>query len=188
MNARARRRCSQRVGLERSPPTTPVVDADRRADADGRDRQGAVARRPHHHHGRADVVADRRRIASSCSRSSASSRSEGIGIIYISHRMEEVLHAGRPHHRPARRPLRRRPRARRGDARQDRRDDGGPRAARGQYFPPSSRRRRRRPVRRTRSWRSTTCSCPARRPASASPPARGEILASPGWSAPAARS
>ncbi len=34
-------------------------------------------------------------------------RADGIGIIYISHRMEEVHDAGRPHHGAARRPLRR---------------------------------------------------------------------------------
>ena len=55
---------------------------------------------------------DRRRVRSSCSRSSGSSKSDGIGIIYISHRMEEVLdladritvlrdgrYVGRPHAR-----------------------------------------------------------------------------------------
>ena len=61
----------ERVGL-RVPAGTTRLDAQRRPDADGRDRQGAVARRPHHRHGRADVVAHGRANRRTCSRSSGS--------------------------------------------------------------------------------------------------------------------
>ena len=51
------------------------LGADHGADADGRDRQGAVARRPHHRDGRADLVADRRRIGTPvCHRPAAARR------------------------------------------------------------------------------------------------------------------
>ena len=76
------------------------LDAQHRADADGRDRQGALARRPHHRHGRADVVAHGRRIEH-LFEIVRQLRDDGIGIVYISHRMEEVLDAGRSHHRAA---------------------------------------------------------------------------------------
>ena len=125
---------------------TPVSTPHGRADADGRDRQGAVARRPHHHHGRADLVADRGRVGAAVRRSSASSRADGIGIIYISHRMEEVLAPRRPHHGAARRAVRRRAGARRGDARQDRGDDGRARAQRPLLPAAAATRRRREPV------------------------------------------
>ena len=62
-----------------------------RASAGGRDRQGAVARGQDHRLRRADrgaLDAGRRAAAR---RSSRRLRAEGVGIVYISHRLDEVL-------------------------------------------------------------------------------------------------
>ena len=76
------RRCSS-AWASQHPPATPRLVPDGGRDADGRDRQGALPGRAHHHHGRADVLADRGRVgaavpdhpASSARRASASSTS-----------------------------------------------------------------------------------------------------------------
>ena len=61
-----------------------------RAPADRGHRQGADLRVAHPGHGRADRGIDRRRRSNGCSRSCARSRGRGVGIVYISHRLEEV--------------------------------------------------------------------------------------------------
>ena len=156
----------------RSRPTTPVSRLTVGRDADGRDRQGARPRRPHHHHGRADVVADRRRVASSCSRSSAScartasasstSRTAWRRCWTLADRVT-VLRDGRYVGRA-------RPRARPRTTKIVALMVGRELSA--HYFPP-------RPAgaaRRAGARRSTTCSCRARPRPSRSPPRRGEIL------------
>ena len=69
---------ARRRALGRQPPA-------------GRDRQGALAERPHPDHGRADGGADRGRRRSACSRIVRLLRERGVGIVYISHRLEEVF-------------------------------------------------------------------------------------------------
>ena len=58
-----------------------MVEIAKAIGADARDR----------HHGRADRVADRARGRRACSASSRVLRAEGAGIIYISHRLEEIF-------------------------------------------------------------------------------------------------
>ena len=62
-----------------------------RASAGGGDRQGAVAQGQDHRVRRADRGACPRRTPSACTKSSRELRAEGVGIVYISHRLEEVL-------------------------------------------------------------------------------------------------
>ena len=68
------------------PPDRPA--------ADRRDRQGAGAGRADPDHGRADLGAVARRRSRSCSRSSPTSRRAASAIVYISHRLEELIRIG----------------------------------------------------------------------------------------------
>ena len=54
-------------------------------------------------HGRADRGAERRRDRRAVRASSASCKAEGVGIVYISHKMDELQADRRPRHRDARR-------------------------------------------------------------------------------------
>ena len=93
----ARRRCT--TGARRIladlevdiDPRTPVVAAVARPAADGRDRQGPVARIEAHHPRRADLVADASTRAAISSASSAAWPRRASSIIYVSHRMAEVF-------------------------------------------------------------------------------------------------
>ena len=75
---RPRRRPDRRRAVGRQPPA-------------GRDPARAVARRAHPDHGRADRRADREPTSRACSTSSAGSRARGVGIVYISHRLDEMF-------------------------------------------------------------------------------------------------
>ena len=79
---RARRRAST---------SQPGARPDARRTADGRDRQGDLAERPRPDHGRADRLAVRPRGRRSCSGSCATCATQGVAILFISHRMEEVF-------------------------------------------------------------------------------------------------
>ena len=82
-SAAARRRRHRRRSAGRQPQHARTAA---RRDCEG-DRFG----RESAHHGRADGVSERHRRWSGCSRSSRGSKSEQVGIIYISHRLEEIL-------------------------------------------------------------------------------------------------
>ena len=56
-----------------------------------RDRQGAVAECARADHGRADRGADRERRAAAARRRALRLQARGVGIVYISHRMEEIF-------------------------------------------------------------------------------------------------
>ena len=103
----AARAAAERVGIE-FPARHAGLRAVRRRALAGDDRQGAGPRGQPDRHGRADRVAVRAPRASSSSRSSATWPREGVAILYVSHRLDEVLDLSRPHHRAARRRNRRR--------------------------------------------------------------------------------
>ena len=69
----------------------PGARADARRPAVGRDRQGDLAQRPRPHHGRADRVALGARGRASSSSWSSDLRDQGVAILFVSHRMEEVF-------------------------------------------------------------------------------------------------
>ena len=64
---------------------------DGRLAAGGRDREGAVARRPRADHGRADGRALGARGLASCSSRSGGSPTSGVAVLFISHRLDEVF-------------------------------------------------------------------------------------------------
>ena len=68
-----------------------VRDARPGAAADDRDHARRARRRPADRLRRADLVADRRRGRGGCSRSSARLRADGASIVYISHRLNEII-------------------------------------------------------------------------------------------------
>ena len=85
-------RGAARLARDRRPRRRP--DRRRavgRQPAAGRDPARAVARRAHPDHGRADRRADRERRRRACSTSSGSSKARGVGIVYISHRLDEIF-------------------------------------------------------------------------------------------------
>ena len=79
----------QRLGLDH-PRHASGRRAVHREPAADRDRQGADARRAPADPRRADRVARRGRESSFCSARSSGCSAEGVGIIYISHRLEEI--------------------------------------------------------------------------------------------------
>ena len=100
-----------------------------RRPADRRDRQGAVARRAGHRHGRADRGALRASRSSGSSTSSSALRAEGAAVLFISPPPRRGLRPVSARHGLARRPLGRAHRRRRGpDRRRPRARDGRPRA------------------------------------------------------------
>ena len=110
-------------------------------------------------------------------------RPQGAGIIYISHRLDEVFARGRPHHRPARRrDGRRRATPRDVDRARAHLDDGRPRAGGGvSEAGDPARRRRARAARRVEPRRRHRATCRCRC-------AGAKSSASPGSSDRAARS
>ena len=81
------------AGPPRRPPRRrragPRSDPGRAAD--GRDRQGDLARRPRPDHGRADRLALGARGAPALPDRDRRCASEGVAVLFISHRMEEVF-------------------------------------------------------------------------------------------------
>ena len=73
----------------------------RRAPA-GRDHQGPLPGRPHPDPRRADRGARARRRSTSCSATSGSSKRQGVTVIFISHKLDEVLADRRRDHRDPR--------------------------------------------------------------------------------------
>ena len=103
------RRATVRRGVFTNSASTcrsNVADSQaiRRAAADGRDRQGALARRAHHRSWTSRPRRSPTRETDAAVRaSSRRSRRGGAGIIYISHRLEELPRDRRPRHGAARR-------------------------------------------------------------------------------------
>ena len=87
----ARRARAARPARHRARPRGARRRPARRRAAARRDRQGAVARRAHPHHGRADLGAVAGANASGSSASSRSSPPTASRIVYISHRIDEVM-------------------------------------------------------------------------------------------------
>lgn len=82
---------AEAAAAPRHPPEP--ASARRRAHggraADGRDRQGAVLQRQGAHHGRADLGPHRHRGRDAL-RADRAAKARGTGIVYISHRMDEL--------------------------------------------------------------------------------------------------
>ena len=145
-HARGGRGAAARGSACTTRPRRPSRTPHRRRDADGRDRQGARSARAR------IIVMDEPTSSLTAAESEQlfqivrQLRAEGIAIVYISHRMEEVLDLADRVTRPARRQARGRPHARGGHPRQDRGPDGGARAV-GRLLPaPPGARRRREPM------------------------------------------
>ena len=94
---RSRRACTARRRSCSSGSTSSIDPGDRgarpvgRQPADGRDRQGGLLRIRRADHGRADLGADRDARSRICSRSSATCAAQGNGIVYITHKMNELF-------------------------------------------------------------------------------------------------
>ena len=187
---RPRRRCAASV--------TPLLRPARRrlrarhagrrpvagAAAAGRDRQGAVARRAPRHHGRADLEPDRSPRPTRLLEVIAELKADGVGVIFISHRLNEVEHCA--DRVVVLRDGRCRRRARRG-ARSS--HDAMIRLMIGRDLKVALRRRpTRRPASAVLEIAGVRTAALSRRTRSTSPSARGEILGLAGWSAPAAPS
>ena len=84
------RSCSSALNIDIDPEHRGAR-AQRRQPADGRDRQGGLLRIRRPDHGRADLGADRDARWSTCSRSSAVCAAQGKGIVYITHKMNELF-------------------------------------------------------------------------------------------------
>ena len=88
MRREARKRLEAiELDIDRRPAGRRSLD---RAAAGRGHRQGAVLRVAHPDHGRADRGADGRRRSIACSRIMRELSASGVGIVYISHRLEEV--------------------------------------------------------------------------------------------------
>ena len=91
----------------RDPARREVGPAVRRGQADRQHGAGAVPRRPADRHGRAVRRARPTTRSTTSSGSSASSPPQGVAVVYISHRLEEIRADRRPGHRAQGRPHRR---------------------------------------------------------------------------------
>ncbi len=85
-----RARCSQRIGLDDRPARAGPRPLGRRA-ADGRDRARAVDGRATDHHGRAHLGAVRDRGRRPLFAIVRDLRPQGLGIIFVTHRLDEVM-------------------------------------------------------------------------------------------------
>ncbi len=85
---RAGRAGGARLRLRSRDPGRHPVD---RQAADGRDRPRAGLQRQRRDLRRADGLADGRREGSSSSRRSGACKTQGVGIVYISHKMDEIF-------------------------------------------------------------------------------------------------
>ena len=92
----ASRGSTPRAGLARRRPrfANAGPPSRRRAAADGRDRQGAVAERAHPGHGRADRGAVGSARSRGCSTIIRTLKRDGVAIVYISHRLHEIFEIG----------------------------------------------------------------------------------------------
>ena len=103
--AQARSALAQRFGLAVDPDARVGEPLGRRAAA-GRDPQGALPRRAHPDPRRADRGADAAGEPRRCSPRCGSWWPRGSSIIFISHKLDEVMRVSRPRRGAARRPAR----------------------------------------------------------------------------------
>ena len=114
----------QTAGAVRAPqhrhrPAGRGRRADGRQPADGRDRQGGLLRFRRPDHGRADLGADRARGRAPVPDHPRRCKAQGNGIIYITHKMNELFADRRRGLGVPRRPLRRHARLARTSTRDD---------------------------------------------------------------------
>ena len=81
---------AERIGLKRDPDDAGARSFRRRAAA-GRDRPRALDAVAAHRHGRADLGAERSRGRQTSSRIVRALKAEGLSIIFVTHRLEEVF-------------------------------------------------------------------------------------------------
>ena len=130
--APARRRALGAIQAQRRSRREDRGPPRRRAPA-GRDPQGALPAERHPRPRRADRGAHAVRDRGAVRRSSAALAAAGTTIIFITHKLNEVLEVADKHHRPAARPGRRDGRPQDGDPRAAREPDG--RSRRGAHRP-----------------------------------------------------